>query len=46
MASFMKITDEAFRLKLNYGGDAPAPLTKLVSARRDTAAFQIIVQSD
>lgn len=46
MSSFMKITDEAFRLELNYGSVAPASLTKLVSARRDTASFQMIVQSD
>lgn len=46
MAPFMKVTDEAFRLKLNYGDVAPTPLENLVSARRDTAAFQIIVQSD
>lgn len=46
MPSFMKLTDEAFRLKLNYTGEQPAPLQKLVSARQDTAAFQVIVQSD
>lgn len=46
MSSFMKLTNEAFRLKLNYAGEQPAPLSSLVAARRDTAAFQLIVQSD
>ena len=46
MSSFMKLTNEAFRLKLNYAAEQPAPLSCLVSARRDTAAFQLIVQSD
>ena len=44
--SFMKLTDEAFRLKLNYDAEKPAALDRLVAARRDTAAFQILVQSD
>ena len=46
MAAFMKITDEAYRLKLNYAPEEPAALSGLVAARRDTAAFQLIVQSD
>lgn len=46
MAAFMKITDEAFRLKLNFDSEHPVPLQQLTSARRDRAAFQIILQSD
>lgn len=46
MAAFMKVTDEAYRLKLNWGAEEPAALSGLVAARRDTAAFQMIVQSD
>ncbi|MBR6684369.1 MAG: hypothetical protein IKL38_08495, partial [Firmicutes bacterium] len=46
MAAFMKVTDEAYRLKLNWAAEEPAGLSGLVAARRDTAAFQIIVHSD
>lgn len=46
MAISFKITNEAYRLMLNYNSEAPAPLSGLVAARRDSAAFQMIVQSD
>ncbi len=46
MAAFMKVTDEAYRLKLNFAAEEPAALSGLVAARRDTAAFQLILQSD
>ena len=46
MAAFMRITDEAYRLKLNWKAEEPAALSGLVAARRDTAAFQVILQSD
>ncbi len=46
MSSFMKVTDEAFRLKLNFSQECPIPLQKLTCARQDRAAFQLIVQSD
>ena len=46
MTAFMKVTDEAYRLKLNWSAEEPAALSGLVAARRDTAAFQVIVQSD
>jgi len=46
MPSYLKLTNEAYRLKLDYKTEAPAPLSGLVAARRDTAAFQLIVQSD
>ena len=46
MAAFMKVTDEAYRLKLNWAAEEPAGLSGLVAARRDTAAFQMILQSD
>ena len=46
MASSLKITNEAFRLKLNFGTETPADLQRLTSARRDRAAFQLILQSD
>lgn len=46
MAAYMKVTDEAYRLKLNWAAEEPAGLSGLVAARRDTAAFQLILQSD
>ncbi len=46
MSAFMKVTDEAYRLKLNWAPEEPAALSGLVAARRDTAAFQLILQSD
>lgn len=46
MATYLKLTDEAYRLKLSFNAQPPAPLSGLVAARRDSAAFQLIVQSD
>lgn len=46
MVTKTQITDESYRLELNYRNNQPAPLTKLVAARRDKAAFQLILQSD
>ena len=46
MSISMHITNEAFRLKLQYASSAPEKMEGLVSARRDTAAFQVIVNSD
>ena len=45
MSPYLKLTNEAYRLKLNYCSEVPAPLSGLTAARRDTAAFQMIVQS-
>ena len=42
----MKLTNEAFRLKLSYGACEPEQLSSLCAARRDKAAFQMIVNSD
>ncbi len=46
MATVMKITNEAFRLKLEYVAESPEKLTAITSARRDSAAFQVIVNTD
>ncbi len=46
MAIAMNITNEAFRLKLEYAAEAPEKLTSLTCARRDSAAFQVIVNTD
>ena len=46
MSISMQLTNEAFKLKLLYGAPTPPALTQLYSARRDMAAFQIIVNCD
>ena len=46
MITLMKLTDEAFRLKLDQSGEKAASVSTLVSAQNDTAAFQILVRSD
>lgn len=46
MSISMHITNEAFRLKLQYASETPEKPNKLVSGRRDTAAFQVIINSD
>ena len=46
MSVSMHITNEAFRLKLQYASASPEKLEALVSGRRDTAAFQVIINSD
>ena len=42
----MKIANEAYKLILNYGEEAPKAPSKLVAARNDKAAFQLILNSD
>lgn len=44
--NYMKITHEAFKLKLQYGAAEPEKIDCLYAGRRDSAAFQIIVNSD
>ncbi|MBQ8310453.1 MAG: DUF4091 domain-containing protein [Clostridia bacterium] len=46
MVTVAKITNEAYRVRLDDRGNPIPELTCLVSARNDTAAFQIIVQSN
>lgn len=46
MATVMNLTNEAFRLKLEYAAEMPEKLTALTSAKRDTAAFQVVVNTD
>ena len=46
MSVSMHLTHEAFKLKLEYGADAPERVEGLCAARRDSAAFQVIVNSD
>lgn len=46
MVTMTKLTDESYRLELNYKNNEPAPLGKLVAARNDKAAFQLLLQSD
>lgn len=46
MHASMQLAHEAFKLQLRYAAPAPEPVKQLYSARRDTAAFQIIVNSD
>ena len=46
MSVSMKLTNEAFRLKLEYAACEPEKLGTLVAARRDSAAFQVIVNAD
>lgn len=40
---WMKAANEAYKLMLQYGAEPPVPPSLLVSARRDSAAFQLIV---
>ncbi len=46
MSTDMLLTNEGVRLSLQYRADPLPSLTHLCAARRDTAAFQIIVNSD
>ena len=46
MSITMQLTHEAFKLKLEYAAGAPEKIEQLYAARRDSAAFQIIVNSD
>lgn len=46
MSISMQITNEAFKLKMLYDAPKPPKLGQLYAARRDSAAFQIIVNSD
>ena len=41
-----QLANEAYRLKLQYGADAPIAPKRLVCAKNDSAAFQLIVNSD
>ena len=42
----MKLTNEAFRLKLGYGAAEPESLSSICAARCDKVAFQMIVNAD
>ena len=42
----MQAANEAFRLKLQYDAETPKAPTHLVCARNDSAAFQLILNSD
>ena len=46
MSTSMILTNESFKLKLQYGTEAPEALTSLCAARRDSASFQMIINSD
>ena len=46
MSVSMQLTHEAYKLKLLYGAPEPEKAEPLYAARRDTAAFQIIVNCD
>jgi len=46
MSSSMIITNEAYRLKLTYVPETPPAFTEVCAARRDSASFQMIVNSD
>ena len=40
------VTNEAYRIRMDRKDVAIPSLTELVAARNDTAAFQVVVQSD
>lgn len=42
----MQIANEAYKLKQQYGADAPVAPSRLIAARRDSVAFQVIVNAD
>ena len=46
MSTSMVITNEAFRLKLTYAAENPPIFTEICAARRDSASFQMIINSD
>ena len=46
MITLAKLTNEAYNVCRDNSGDAISDLLSLVSARNDTAAFQIILQSN
>ena len=41
-----QLANEAYKLKLQYGADAPVAPERLVCAKNDSAAFQLIINSD
>ena len=41
-----QLANEAYKLKLQYGADAPVAPKCLVAGRRDSAAFQLVVNTD
>ena len=42
----IRLANEAYKLVLSYGEEAPVAPSHLVAARGDTAAFQVILNSD
>ena len=42
----MQLANEAYKLKLGYGADAPVAPLRLVAARGDSAAFQLVLCAD
>lgn len=46
MLTLAKITNEAYKIRWDHSGDPIPPISYLVSARNDTAAFQIVLQSN
>lgn len=46
MSTSMILTNESYKLKLQYETAVPPSLTSLCSARRDSASFQMIINSD
>lgn len=46
MSATMTLTNEAFRLKLTYAAENPPAFSEVCAARRDSASFQMIINSD
>lgn len=46
MSTSMILTNESFKLRLQYGAEVPETLSSLCAARRDSASFQMIINSD
>ena len=46
MAACVKITNEAYKIRWDHSGDPIPALSHLVAARNDTAAFQLVLQSN
>ena len=46
MITLAKITNEAYKVRWDHSGDTIPDLPSLISARNDTAAFQIVLQSN
>ena len=46
MSAHFLLTNESYRLTLSYNHQSPAPITGILSARNDSAAFQMLIHNE